>query len=269
MSDFTGAWLLPPSELKLAPGEVHVWRVGLNCSPSKLESYRQILNEDELNRAARFYFERDRRRFVVGRAVLRNILGLYLKETPASLKFEYGAQGKPALAAGLKTGDNCLEFNLSNSNELALLAVTYNYRIGIDIEYPKENVAISELVKRFFAPQEVIAFRNLPPGQQPEAFYNAWTRKEAYLKACGGGLSIGLDRVEVSFVPGQPARIVGIGDNRQEAARWSLEVLYPGTGYQAALAVEASNYKLKLWKLTSDWLLQASTNAINVTEPQL
>lgn len=248
MRESNEAWLLPPSEPGLAPGEIHVWRVGLDCPPSKLENYRQILSEDELKRAARFYFERDWRRFIVGRAILRNILGLYLKEDPASLKFEYGPQGKPALAAASRTGENHLEFNLSNSHELALVAVTYNHRLGIDIEYPKENVAIAELVRRFFAPSEITALRNLPSQQQPEAFYNAWTRKEAYLKACGGGISIGLDRVEVSFLPGQPARILVIGNDQQDAARWSLEALFPRPGYVAALAVETPGFQLKLWK---------------------
>ncbi len=248
MSEFREGWLFPPSELKLEPGEVHVWRVGLDCLPSELENYRQILSEAEINRADRFYFERDRSRFTAGRAILRNILGLYLNEAPVKIKFEYGPQGKPALAAELKAEADKLEFNLTHSNTLALIAVTYNHRIGIDLEYPKENVAISELVERFFAPQEVIVFRGLPPQQQQEAFYNAWTRKEAYMKACGGGLSVGLDRVEVSFVPGQAARILEIGNDRQAAAHWSVKALYPGPGYQAALALEASVYRLKCWK---------------------
>ena len=107
---------------------------------------------------------------------------------------------------------------------------------------------MAALVTRFFAAPEITAFRNLPSQQQREAFYNAWTRKEAYLKACGGGISIGLDRVVVSFLPGQFARILEIGDNRQEAARWSLASLQPGPDYVAALAVETPTYNLKLWE---------------------
>ena len=114
-------------------------------------------------------------------------------------------------------------------------AVTQDHQLGIDIEYPKENIAINDLVKRFFAPVEVAAFQNLADEQRREAFFNAWTRKEAYLKACGGGLSIGLDRVLVAFLPGQPARIVEIDRSQPEAARWSAAALYPGPGYQAAL----------------------------------
>ena len=248
MNDFEEAWPLPPTVFELAPGEVHVWQFGLDSLPALLENYHQTLNEAEQNRAARFYFERDRNRFTTGRAILRNILGLYLNENPTSLQFEYGPQGKPGLVLN-ENGKDRLEFNLAHSHRLALLAVTTNQRLGIDIEYTKGNIAFNELVARFFAPSEVVTFQRLPASQQPEAFYNAWTRKEAYLKACGGGITGGLDRVVVSFIPGQPARIMEIGQDKKEAARWSLAALHPAPDYQAALVVETPVIlTLKQWR---------------------
>jgi 4'-phosphopantetheinyl transferase len=238
-----GVWLPPPPALELAPGEVHVWQIGLERPPAELADLRQYLNEAERVRAGRYYFERDRNQFAVGRAILRKILGLYLKEDPAGLNFVYGPQGKPALA-----GETRLEFNLSNSHRTALLAVTTHNPVGVDIEYQKDNISMGELVKRFFAPAEIKTFNNLPASQQREAFFNAWTRKEAYLKACGGGISIGLDRVVVTFVPGEAARIVVIDGSVSEAARWSLAALNPRPGYQAALVVESPGFDLKCWQ---------------------
>lgn len=238
-----GVWLPPPPSLELAPGEVHVWQIDLDRSPAELEKLRKVLDEAELARAARYYFERDTNRFAAGRAILRKILGFYLNEEPAALTFEYGPQGKPALV-----GRSSLQFNLSNSQQTALLAVTTRNRVGVDIEYQKDNVSMADLVKRFFAPSEITTFNKLPPHRQPEAFFNAWTRKEAYLKACGGGIAIGLDRVVVTFVPGEAARIVVIDGSAKEAARWSLVELKPKPGYQAALVVESPELELKCWQ---------------------
>lgn len=245
MSEFDiETWQPPPAFPELRPGEIHVWRFGLDRSPETLEELRGVLDEEEKARAARFYFERDRTRFAAGRGILRNILARYLRAAPSTLKFEYGPQGKPRL-----TGSNPLEFNLSHSHQMALLALTAHNRLGADIEYQKENISMAELVRRFFAPAEVAAFQQLTSGQQPEAFFKAWTRKEAYLKACGGGLSIGLDRVIVSFAPGETPRIIEIDGSRIEAARWSLASLNPAEGYQAALVVENPSFTLKYW----DW----------------
>lgn len=246
-------WRVPPPILNFANyDEVHVWRLGLEWPPDILENYRQLLTEDEQKRAARFYFERDRHRFTAGRAILRSVLGYYLNESPTGIEFEYGPQGKPALGSKYK---GQLEFNLSHSHHLGLLAVTPKYPVGIDIEYPKENIAINDLVKRFFAPEEAQAFQALPAGQQREAFFNAWTRKEAYLKACGGGLSIGLDRVLVTFKPGQVAQILKIDGSKEEAARWSMAALQPFPGYQAALVVNAPDFSLKCWTWQTDYPL--------------
>jgi 4'-phosphopantetheinyl transferase len=214
----------------------------------QLANLRRCLNQAELDRAARFYFERDRHHFSAGRAILRNILSLYLKVDPAGLEFEYGPQGKPALAPEFNPGPDRLEFNLSNSHELALIALTLNQPLGIELEYITEKPAIPDMVKRFFAPGEVKAFAGLAPEQQQTAFYQGWTCKEAYIKALGGGLSIGLDQFEVSLDPSQPARLLSLETNPEAVSRWSIELLHPGPGYLGALAVEAQDYRLKYWR---------------------
>jgi 4'-phosphopantetheinyl transferase len=248
MTEPVDHWQSPPARLSLATGEVHIWRVELDHPPLQVASLRRCLNQAELDRAARFYFERDRQHFSTGRAILRNSLSLYLKVDPASLEFEYGPQGKPALAPESNPGPDRLEFNLSNSRELALIALTHNQPLGIDLEYIAEKPAIPDMVKRFFAPGEVKAFGGLAPEQQQMAFYQGWTCKEAYIKALGGGLSIGLDQFEVSLDPSQPARLLSLETNPEALSRWSLEMLYPGPGYLGALAVEGRNYRLKYWR---------------------
>lgn len=247
MSEGMNIWQAPPSNLKLPPGEVHIWRVNLDRPSDQPENRGQVLSQDEIDRAARFYFERDRRRFKVGRIILRNIVGLYLQVAPARLKFEYGLQGKPALMPEFKNGPDRLEFNLSNSGELALIAFTLNHPVGIDLESLQEKPAIPELVARFFAPGEIKAFRELAPQQQKLAFYHTWTCKEAFIKAIGEGFSIGLDQFEVSVDPAQPARLLSLKKDPQAASGWSVEVLDPGPGYLAALALPAPGYKLKCW----------------------
>ncbi|MBC7944327.1 MAG: 4'-phosphopantetheinyl transferase superfamily protein [Burkholderiales bacterium] len=224
------------TSLSLTDDEVHVWRAWLDELPQS----KDVLSTDELQRAARFHFDKDRRHFIAGRAWLRTLLARYLNTDAARLQFVYAARGKPALVDG--SGGH-LRFNLAHSHGLALVAMTKRREIGVDVECISASVAGPEIAERFFSAAEVIALRSLPVEQQQEAFFAGWTRKEAYIKAIGVGLFAALDRFTVSLTPGAPAALLEVADDPREAARWTMRELHPGDGYAAAVAVEGRDWR--------------------------
>jgi len=229
-------WLTPPATLSLGEGEVHVWRAQLGREASTVSELLQILSEDERLKAGRLCVGEVRERFIVGRSVLRGILGQYLHVRPEQLRFSYGPHGKPAIAPECEGGG--IRFNMSDSSGLAVFAVTRGREIGIDLERMRPDVPCEELARRYFAAAEVSEFLGLPESQRQEGFFNCWTRKEAYLKAIGRGLSFPLRNVVVSLAPGKPATILAIEGDPEEARRWSLTSLNPDPAYSAALVVE-------------------------------
>jgi 4'-phosphopantetheinyl transferase len=207
----------------------------------RVHQISQSLMEDERIRAERFYFQRDRKRFMVCRGVLRMILGRYLHIEPNRVHFSYGPYGKPYLEETL--GDSTLRFNLARSHELALYAFTRSREIGVDVEYLRTMPDAGQIADRFFSPRENAILQALPASQRQQAFFNCWTRKEAYLKALGVGLSQALDQFEVSLIPVEPAHLVNVEIDCDDASRWTLKALTPATGYVAALAVERHNWR--------------------------
>ncbi len=226
--------------------EVHVWRAALDQTPSQIHGFLHYLAADERARAERFYFERDREHFIVARGVLRAILGSYLNRAPECLSFCYSSLGKPALA-GESDGD-AIRFNVSHSHGVALYAVTRGREVGIDLERIRFDLAVAEIAERFFSRREVAMLRTLPPEGQRQAFFRCWTRKEAYTKARGEGLSLPLDQFDVSLAPGEPAAVLGTQRDPSEAFRWSLQELTPAPGYVAALAVAGHGWRLACWQ---------------------
>jgi 4'-phosphopantetheinyl transferase len=238
-------WLSPQTNPNLDRGQIHVWRTTLDQPPSRLPHYLACLSEDERARAMRFHFEEHRRDFIVARAFLRTILALYLGIDRSQVKLEYSSYGKPSIAA---TGASPpLFFNLTHSHRLALLAITREAEIGIDVEYVRS--VDDGIPERYFSPSEVAALRALPEHLQQEAFFNCWTRKEAYIKARGSGLSLALDKFDVSLAPGAPAAILDIRDEAEEPSAWKIEHLAPADGYIGAVAIRAQNCNLSLWAL--------------------
>jgi len=199
-------WPLPPPDWAPAATETHVWAVPLDVAPAALAEFHDTLAPVERERAASFHFPLDRNRFVVGRGTLRQVLAHYLQIDPSQVEFSYGPYGKPLLMDNGRESD--LHFNLAHSGGLALLAVTRAGKIGVDLERVRPLDDAQELVTRFFCPREIAAFQTLPEDQKPAAFFNLWTRKEAWLKATGEGIAHSLNRVEVSFLPGEPARLL-------------------------------------------------------------
>jgi 4'-phosphopantetheinyl transferase len=239
-------WNNPPIDTPLADGEVHLWRASLVQSPEALRQFHSTLAPDESAKAARYRFQKDRDHYVAARGLLRRLLGRYLARAPHSLRFSYGAYGKPSLDAA--SGAQDLRFNLSHSHELALYAFTRGRDVGVDIEYMRADFAGDDIAERFFSAREVSMLRTLPDEARTQAFFNCWTRKEAYIKARGEGLSHPLDEFDVSLIPGEPAALLGTRGDPQELTRWSLQALDAGEGYAAAVAVQGTDYTPRLWQ---------------------
>jgi 4'-phosphopantetheinyl transferase len=238
-------WPAPPPQVVCEEGEVHVWLASLEQGPSVVRALSGTLCPDERRRAERFRFAKDREHFTVARGVLRNILGRYLGTPSERIRFSYSEYGKPALPEGDGGG---LRFNVSHSHRLALYALTRGRELGLDIEYLREDLAGLEIAERFFSSAEVATLRALPPALRTAAFFNCWTRKEAYIKALGEGLSHSLSRFSVSMVPGEPASLLTSEDDPSEVSRWSMTALSTESNYAAALVVEGDIDELRRWR---------------------
>jgi 4'-phosphopantetheinyl transferase len=243
----SGQWEEPPVDLALLSDDIHVWRASLDQPAACAQRLAQTLSAEERWRAERFHFERDRLRFIVSRGVLRMILGRYLGIEPGRLQFDYSLHGKPSLAKMPNRGGGKIYFNLSHSHGLALYAIAQEQEIGIDLEYIRPIVEADQIVQQFFSNRERAMFCALPMNQKQGAFFNCWTRKEAYLKASGRGLDWPLDKVEVSLAPGEPARLLSIAGDHQEASSWFIQALTPVPGYVAALAVKGHGWQFNYW----------------------
>jgi 4'-phosphopantetheinyl transferase len=235
----------------LSENEVHIWRIPLKKSSLQTLRVQRVLSADEREKAARFYFDKDRTQFVQARAALRFILGEYLQVDPQTLEFSYGLQGKPALAN--EHVDNSLRFNLSRREGLALLAVTRGREIGVDVELVNADLPVFEIAGTTFSDSELGTLRNLPKTMHVAGFFNCWTRKEAYVKARGEGLSFPLKQFDVSLSPGDLPMLLNVRDNPDEVDRWTLQEIPVNDSYVAALAVEGTdlNVTFRDWDWTS------------------
>ncbi|HLX69138.1 MAG TPA: 4'-phosphopantetheinyl transferase superfamily protein [Verrucomicrobiae bacterium] len=238
-------WPKHSGDLQLARDEIHVWAAPLGVEADPRAAFARTLSPDETARAQRFKFEKHRNRFIAGRGVLREILTRYLQIKPEELRFDYSANGKPGFAAGVESGG--IHFNLAHSEDLALIAVTRIGPVGVDVECVREMKDMDELVERFFSVRENERFQRVAASEKAAAFFNLWTRKEALLKATGEGITRSLSLVEVSFLAGEPARLVAVAGDVEKAKEWSLKELAPAAGFVGALAVRNERMKIKVF----------------------
>lgn len=212
---------------------VHIWEIELEQPPRIVAQLESLLFDDERERAAHFYFERDRRRFTVARGALRRILAGYAGSAPAALRFEYGAHGKPALREPpiLRS----LHFNLSHSHELALLGVVATRLIGIDLEYVSQLIDLEGLATSFFAPEECAALLSQPPNARPLTFFRHWAAKEAYMKGRGEGMALRSQSFSVTFGADHSSALLRPAPGDPQP--WTLQPLNRWPGYGAALAM--------------------------------
>ena len=239
-------WTIPPQDLNLESDQAHIWRISLTQPQSVLTSLEATLSEDETQRADRFYFINDRSHFVAARGCLRNILGRYLKVDPAELKFRYSEYGKPDLIDQMNPAR--FRFNVSHSRDLALIGVTIKRDVGVDIEYVRDDLADDQVARRYFSKDEIAAYLSLPKSIRAKTFFAIWTRKESYIKARGEGLSLPLNQLDVSILPGAREIKLTTRPDPEEAFHWIVKEINPGSGYMAAITVKAHKLQHKYWK---------------------
>ncbi|MCC7263515.1 MAG: 4'-phosphopantetheinyl transferase superfamily protein [Candidatus Latescibacteria bacterium] len=230
-------WEEAPPFPSLPENQVQVWQTALPQTDEQAASFLPLLSPDETERTGRFLVTRSRAAFAGARGTLRLLLGAYLDSDPRQLRFCYNPQGKPALE------DHDLCFNLSHSRGLALYAFSRRLPLGVDVECLRPAAASAQIARRFFSPREVAALEDMSPDRHTEAFFTCWTRKEAYLKARGEGLSLGLRRFAVSL--DGPARLLDTDEGEAETRRWRLCALSPRPGYVGALCAAAGDWELR------------------------
>jgi 4'-phosphopantetheinyl transferase len=236
------SWAEGPRNVDLGDGDIHVWRARLDGHESLLPQFEATLSSDEMSRAERFHFSRDRIGYIAGRGILRELLAGYVGRLPAELEFCYGPWGKPFLRQENPTPS--VYFNVSHSQGWALLAFSLGRNLGVDVEFIRADVAAGEIAERYFSTQEIAELKALPQAMRAEGFFLCWTRKEAYIKARGEGLQIPLDSFHVSLTPGEPGRLDSL-----DSSRWGLRPVSPDPRYTGALVAEGNDWELRCW----DW----------------
>jgi 4'-phosphopantetheinyl transferase len=242
--------LLAPPETRPADGEVHVWCVPLDRPPYPVEALRSILSPEEQARAARFRFDADRRRAVVGRGLLRVLLSGCGAGEASGFRFGSGPHGRPLL-----TGSDvaAVDFNVAHSGGWVMIALARGGRVGVDVEEMRALGDMDGLLDRFFAPGEVRSIRALEPELRESAFFACWTRKESFVKALGDGISLGLDRFEVELRPGWAPRLISIDGSESGARRWTLWSAAPDETHRSAVATDVTG-AVRAWMWSADGL---------------
>ena len=228
-----------PSDRFPLPGrnEVHVWSVVVAEFIPYLASLERLLSVAEKQRAARFFRQEDRFRYVIAHGILRQLLGHYLSVAPAGLEFIHNDHGKPALLR--EEGQPALSFNLAHSGEVIVFALAVDHQVGVDIELVRHDFDVMALAQSQFSEREIKVLEPITnKAEQTEAFFRCWTRKEAYLKARGEGLGFSLKQFAVSFALHESAAVLWAADDPLAAERWSVLDLAVLAGYAGAVVCE-------------------------------
>jgi 4'-phosphopantetheinyl transferase len=233
-------WTRPPQPLQLEKGLIHVWRASLEVPPDSLQRLSELLTSEESLRAGRFVQQRDKHHFIVGRALLRTLLGGYLNLPPTSITLQVQQFGKLALAANHQPCP--LQFNLSHSHGMAVYAFATDHELGIDIEWHRSEIAREEIATRYFSIHERQELLALSHSGRVQGFFNAWTRKESYIKAHGKGLQIPLESFDVSLAPGAPAVL-----RAADSHRWKIYSFTPAVNFTAALTIAVGDWELTFY----------------------
>jgi 4'-phosphopantetheinyl transferase len=240
-------WLAPPKELALSETEVHVWRARVGEAPASEHLSERYLSDDERARAGKFVFERDRRQYTVAHAALRTVLANYTGIPPREIVFHTNQFGKPGISLPAEKAE--IRFNLSHSGEMALIAVSAGGDVGVDVEMVDPERAEVEIACRYFSSREFTKFVYLPLPERPAAFFRCWTRKEAFIKGKGMGLSLDLSLFDVALAPGEAPLLAASRHDPSDVNRWRLHDINVGPGYSAALAAWRGCSVIHTW----DW----------------
>jgi 4'-phosphopantetheinyl transferase len=237
--------------IALSPGVVHVVRVDLDRASPDWMPYMDNLTDGEKDRAWRFRFDEPRRQFVMVRAILRRILASCCEMTSAQIPLTFGNHGKPSLQFdSLPVTTPRIEFNVSHSGDVGLIAISAGAAVGIDVETSDRTTSILELAQRYFSSKESAALRNLPTDLQTAGFFRGWTSKEAYIKAKGAGLALSLASFHVEIDPTRPAALLAVDNDPAEPANWTTQSLEIEPPYSATVMVARPNCLFRMWNWT-------------------
>jgi 4'-phosphopantetheinyl transferase len=241
-------WPLGPETPCLEPGRIHLWAAAINEFRDRAQNLERVLSPAERLRAEKFKFVGNRGRFVIRRGLLRLILGRYLKKPPAEIEFQFGAYGKPEVRRG---SGMCLFYDASDSDDIAVWAITPACPVGVDVEHIREIPDMQKIARRYFHPRETETLMALATDSRPQAFYACWTRKEAFLKATGEGIAENLARVQVTLAPREPSAIVSLSGDPRGHKEWRLQEFSPCLGYVGCVADRRPVLALCQWRVNS------------------
>jgi 4'-phosphopantetheinyl transferase len=245
-SDGLTNWSVSPDNMTLSKGKIDVWAVPLDSGKGYIAECNELLSKDEISRARRFHFEADQRRFTIARGCLRKLIGRYLKRDAHSIVFQTNEYGKPRLAG---ENDMPLCFNISHSGEMAVMAFTYSRELGVDIELIRENIDHQSLSERFFSEAEATILKSLADEDRLKCFYETWTRKEAFIKAVGKGLSIPLDQFDVSVGVGVSPALVDVRYDCANSSGWFMSEITLNESFAGAIAVEGKDAEIRRFRI--------------------
>lgn len=230
----------------LLEDEIHVWHASLDLPDPQYLNFVKTLSPYEHARAQQFHFASDKRRYIIRVGILRDLISRYLAISPYRLRFQQGIYGKPKLSDPFA---DAICFNMSHSSDVAIYGISRCHEIGVDIEYIRDIPEMEQIFRHLFTEREIDVFCKLPESEKKKAFFNCWTRKEAFIKATGEGLSRSLDTFDVSFIPGERARLLSI-DGQSEIGKWTLYETSPNQNAVAAVAVDVADSSVYL----ADWM---------------
>ena len=233
-NDHIPSWRRLNGTPNLNEDSLHIWFVSLRQSDAQAAKMYTLLSEDERERVQKFCIDRARKHYCISRGSLRTILGRYTDNNPSAVRFNYSEFGKPSIDS------EHIQFNVSHSGDVALIGVTKKHEIGIDVELIRNVKNASSIVMRYFSPRERSHYQCVPATEKLLAFYNGWTRKEAFTKAVGQGLYFPLDSFDVSLIPGQPSQLLSVREPSFSSHHWRIDSFTPTAGYKAAIAVPSN-----------------------------
>jgi len=238
-------WASAPEVPELVPNELHVWRAPLSPTIDQLDSFGDVLSSDESVRRARFRFEEHRQSWSASRTVLRHVISQYIRVPPGEIRFDYNKYGKPELRRDQNHLDLCS--NTSYSSKIMVCAISSGMRVGVDIERVRDLDDLDRLADRVFSATALRSLHELPHDQKIRAFFNCWTRKEAYSKALGLGLSLPPDSFDVTFRLEEPPRITRVSNPSVDLSGWLLADLPLDEQFAGAVAVEGLPSRIRSW----------------------
>lgn len=235
--------MTPPKQIQLSENELQIWYTDLDSHIEQIDLLECFLSGSEKQRAGKYVFARDKNRFIISRAILRLLLGRYLNADPKAMEFIYSSYGKPGIEGSQ------VRFNLSHSGGKAVYAFALNSDIGIDIEKMRSDFDEMDLAGKYFSSDEIESLKLLPANLRKKGFFHCWTRKEAFIKAKGEGLSMKLDSFTVPVLPFYSEEYLPVRSDSLKEESWKIKILKVTEDFSAAAAIMKDYSEVRYWRL--------------------